>query len=272
MLKLRNAKLTNSVMKNLISLLILLFIWAGSFSQTYTDNTKFAGENYSPRMNFVKTNVTGILLKNYSIQYERVFTKRFSAAISYRNMPEGGLPFRSMILDRMDQDDQEGRDIVNNLMVSNFAITPEIRFYMGKKGYGRGFYIAPFARIAGYEASNFKFNYDDEFGTSQSISLSGEVNAVTFGVMFGAQWSLGKHLVLDWWILGPHAGTGKGDLIGLSTRQLSEFEQNEIRTQLEELDIPMIDKTVTVNSSGATMNTDGLWGGLRAGISFGFKF
>lgn len=114
----------------------LLFIWAGSYSKTYTDNTKFAGEHYRPKMNLVKTNVTGILLKNYSVQYERVFTKRFSASLSYRNMPEGGLPFRSFILDRMEQDDQEGRDIINNLLVSNYSITPEIRFYLGKKGYG----------------------------------------------------------------------------------------------------------------------------------------
>ena len=229
-------------------------------------------ENYNPRMNLVKLNLTGLPLRNYAVQYERVLTKRISAAISYRNMPQGNLPLKSTILDIVGEDDTEAVDIVNNLKISNYAITPEIRFYVGKKGYGRGFYLAPFVRIAGYEASNFKFNYEDENGTTQSISLSGDVNSTTFGLLLGAQWSLSKHVLLDWWILGPHGGNGKGDLIGISTRELSQYEQQEIRDALEELDIPMIEKTVTVNSSGATMNTDGFWGGLRAGISIGIKF
>ena len=90
--------------------------------------------------------------------------------------------------------------------------------------------------------------------------------------MFGAQWALGKHLVLDWWILGPHVGKSKGELIGNSLTPMSTEAQNEIRDALESIDIPLIDKTVTVTANRASVAFDGMWGGLRAGISFGIKF
>jgi hypothetical protein len=50
------------------------------------------------------------------------------------------------------------------------------------------------------------------------------------------------------------------------------MEQNEIREVLEDVDIPLIEKSVEVNSAGAKVNFDGFWGGLRAGISLGIKF
>ncbi|MFA5642453.1 MAG: hypothetical protein WC945_06990, partial [Bacteroidales bacterium] len=171
---------------------------------------------YSPKMNLIKINLTGIPIRNYSGQYERVLNKVISVGLSYRNMPEGNLPFKKQILNSIDDNDTESKHIVNNFRLSNYAITPEIRFYFGKKGYGQGFYIAPFYRNAGYEGSNFDVEYTDDNNKDQIISLSGDIKSNTFGILFGAQWSLGKYLVLDWWILGPHIGGAKGSLIGNS--------------------------------------------------------
>lgn len=244
-------------------------------------NSNYSGEiisspdyanGYKPKMNLVKINLTGLPIRNYSLQYERVLNKVISVGISYRNMPEGNLPFKSQILKRVDVNDLESRNIINNLTLSNYAVTPEIRFYLGKKGYGQGFYIAPFFRNAGYKGNNFDVEYKDENNASQNISLSGDIKANTFGVLFGAQWSLSKHIALDWWILGPHIGKGKGDLIGVSSRPLSASEQADIKATLEDFEIPMVNKTVTVTSQGATINIDGKFGGLRAGILLGFKF
>lgn len=227
---------------------------------------------YTPKKNLVKINLTGLPIRNYSIQYERVLSKVISIGLSYRNMPEGNLPFKNQILKQIDASDIESRNIINSFTLSNYAITPEVRFYLGKKGYGQGFYIAPFFRNAGYKGNNFDVEYKDENNTLQTLSLSGDIKANTFGVLLGAQWSLSKHIVLDWWILGPHIGSGKGDLIGVSSRPLSASEQADIKATLEDFEIPMVDKKITVNSQGATMNLDGSFGGLRAGLLIGIKF
>jgi len=225
------------------------------------------------KKNFFKVNLTAIALKNYSFQYERAFTKTVSVAVSYRTMPNTTLPFKGAIEDAIaEEGDQETIDAIRDLRMENFAITPEVRFYLGKKGWGRGFYIAPFYRYAEFKASNISFEYGDNPAIQNKIALSGKLTANTGGLAFGAQWALGKVVVLDWCILGPHYGGGKGDFSGASGRPLTVTEQQELRRELEDLDIPFSDKTVSVNASGATMKLDGPWAGVRAAISLGIRF
>lgn len=255
----------------LISAFFILFTGSG-YSQLRPAEEYLRKEEVAPKMNLLKVNLTALPLNNFSFQYERVFTKRFSAAISYRVMPQGTLPFKEYIKSQIDSDDPDTDRIIDNFTLSNFAVTPEVRFYLGKKGYGRGFYIAPFFRYSGYTGDNLEFMYDDDNNVEQSVSLKGDIKSSTAGIMFGAQWSLGRHLTLDWWILGPHAGFGKGNLTGVSSRTLSVDEQNQLRENLEDFEIPMVNKTVSVNANGAIVDLDGFWGGVRAGISFGIKF
>ena len=226
----------------------------------------------TPPLNFIKLNLTGLPLKNYSIQYERVIKRKTSFAISFRTMPNTGIPFKKQILDALDPTDTDTKNTIEQLKISNFAITPEFRFYLSKKGYGRGFYIAPFYRYASFTTDNISIKYDNGTGGSNTINLSGKLTSNTGGLMFGSQWALGKHVCLDWWILGAHYGSGKGDFTGKSSVPLTPTEQDDIRTQLNDLDIPLTDKTVTVNASGASMQLSGPWAGLRAGISLGVRF
>ena len=254
-------------MKRLFFLLVLILLpMFKTYGQVVYDNY-----GYKPQMNMVKVNVTSIPIRNYLFQYERVLGKSVSLAISYGTIPEGNIPLKTQILKFTDNDEETER-IFNNFRLTSYSVTPEIRFYTGKKGYGRGFYLAPFYRNSGYEGSNFIVDFEDEFGNNQTINLSGDIKGNTFGILLGAQWALSKHLVLDWWIVGPHYGNGKGSFNGLSSRPLSASEQQDLRQSLEDIDIPMVDKTVSVTANGATMNLDGFWGGVRAGISFGFKF
>jgi hypothetical protein len=90
--------------------------------------------------------------------------------------------------------------------------------------------------------------------------------------LFGVQKFFGERIVLDIWIFGPHIGSGKGDFNGTSTRTLTPDEQDIVRQQLEDLDIPLTDKTIEVNANAASLKLDGLWGGIRGGISMGIKF
>lgn len=231
-------------------------------------------EHKSPvSRNFFKVNLTSILFNNYALQYERVLNKRFSIALSGRLMPEAGIPFRKKILDAVvEEGDTEAENFVRSIRLSNYAITPELRIYLGKKGYGRGFYLAPFYRYAHFEAKNAQLTYTDDNDEDATIDMTGKLSAHTGGLLIGAQWALGKHICLDWWILGAHYGSGKGDFAGISSQPLSANEQADLRTTLEDLDIPLTDKTINVNANGASLKLDGPWAGLRAGLSIGFKF
>lgn len=228
-------------------------------------------ENTGPALNIIKVNLSAIVLKNYSLQFERVLNKKFSAALAFRVMPASTLPFKKQILDAVGND-PDTREVVETFKMSNIAITPEFRFYPGKKGYGRGFYLAPFYRYASFKTSQLIFNYTDGLGGQQSITLSGKLSSNTAGLLLGAQWPLGKMLVLDWWILGPHYGAGNGKFTGLSSQPMNPIEQNDLRTELENLDIPLTRKKVTVDANSATMELDGPWAGIRAGFSLGIKF
>src|SRR5512133_2425114 len=126
-------------MKKLLFLTVLLF--SAILTLNAQDVPSVPEKKQTPQMNFVKVNLTSIALKNYAFQYERVLTKRISVGLSYRTMPSTTLPFKDLIINSMKDADQQTIDAIGSLQVSNTAITPEVRFYLGKKGYGRGFYI-----------------------------------------------------------------------------------------------------------------------------------
>jgi hypothetical protein len=234
-------------------------------------NNKVLDEE-EPARNFIKLNLTSLVFKNYSLQYERVLNKTVSLAASFRTMPKTSIPFKSTILKQVGEDDPDTEEILESLRLNNVAFTPEVRFYVGKKGYGRGFYIAPFYRYAKFNINKFVVDYQSVANVEGNVNLSGDFSAHTGGILFGAQWALGRRLCLDWWILGPHYGGGSGTFAGITNKPLTQDEQNDVRRQLEDIDIPFTDKTVNVNANGASLTLDGPWAGIRAGISFGIRF
>lgn len=254
-------------MKTTCILITVLFMCSVVHAQKPAEETESA--SYANRL---KLNLTAIPLNNYMLQYERVLTRKSAVAISFRLMPESKLPFQSQIKRLVADEDVSIQKTVDQLRMSNYAITPEYRFYFGK-GTAKGFYIAPFYRYASFEATNAFITYQADLpGTEESINLSGDLKSHTGGLLFGAHWNLSKRICLDWMIVGPHFGSGNGNFKGLSSRPLSQSEQQRVRDELEELDIPLTNKTVTVNGQGATLKLDGPWGGLRSGVSLGINF
>ena len=231
-----------------------------------------AGEVAKSPANSIKINLTALTLKNYAVQYERILNKTVSVAVSLRTMPTTSIPFKNLILESIGDDDPDSREVIEKLRLSNFAFTPEVRFYVGRKGYGRGFYFAPFYRYASFKTNNLIINYENSANVTSSLGLSGKLTSNTGGLMIGAQWALGKYLCLDWWILGSHYGTGTGTFAGVPDRPLSPSEQNDLRQELEDLDIPLTEKTVNVNANSASLKLDGPWGGVRGGICLGVRF
>lgn len=265
-------------MKSKHLLFIAAFVCISSQINAQLDSSSTTGvgtkkeKTKTSQRNFVKVNLTALVLKNYSLQYERTLNRKFSFAVAFRIMPESSIPFKGQILKLVGDDDPDTKEAIESFRPSNFAITPEIRFYLSKKGYGRGFYIAPFYRYASFKTNQMVFTYEDNVGAESKINLAGKLTANTGGLLFGAQWLLGRRVCLDWWILGPHFGSGSGSFVGTTSQPMDQSEQNDLRQQLEDLEIPFTDKTVNVNANGATLKLDGPWAGIRAGISLGIRF
>jgi len=226
--------------------------------------------NHPEKENFLKVNITSLPLKNYHVQFERVLSKKVSAALGVRVMPTTGIPLKSLVLDAVG-DDEDTRDLVEKSRLSNFAITPEVRFYLGK-GYGKGFYIAPYYRYTKFSTNNISLTYSASNGPERTVSLNGEMSGHTGGIMFGAQWFLGQSISLDWWIVGAHYGAGNGSFSGTPNVPFTPSEQDEVRRILEDIDVPLIEKNISVTANSIAAKIDGPFGGLRAGILLGFRF
>ena len=236
------------------------------------DKSSAKDEQSKPPLNFIKVNLTGIFLKNYSFQYERAVSRKISLAIAFRTMPGTGIPFKKQILDAVGTNDPDTKNTIERLKISNFALTPELRFYLSKKGYGRGFYIAPFYRYASFTTNDMVFTYQNSLNVSSTINLSGKLTSNTGGILLGIQKALGEHICLDLWIIGAHYGSGNGNFTGVTSQPLTTAEQDDLRTQLNDLDIPLTTKTVSVTANGASLKLDGPWAGIRSGILIGIRF
>lgn len=215
--------------------------------------------------NMVKANLSAFALKGYSVQYERKLSHRFTAALNYSSIPFGTIAFQSTF-----ERYTEGTDInLGKLQLGTSIFTPEVRLYTGKQGAYHGFYLAPYARI-----SNYKMEVPVAFNSAlmeRTALFTGTINNTTGGLMLGSQWSLSKKIYLDWWIVGASIGTAKGNLV--ATTPLNPAEQQELRNQLENIDIPFTKIQYEVNSTGATVTTSGAMAGARGlGINLGFRF
>ena len=254
----------------LTSLVILAIAGAQNVNAQDADSLK----RITGGKNTIKVNLTSIPLGNYSFQYERAIGKKVSLAVGYNFRKESELPFKSSLESLID--DEDTWDQLGSLKTGFSAITPEIRFYMGK-GVCKGFYLAPFAKFATYKAKlpSFEYTFEEningqDVSKTEQIPLAGDIKTVTGGLMLGAQWKLSKLFYLDWWILGPNYGTSKGSISG--TKSLTEDEQKGLSEELEDLEIPLVDSKTTVDSKGARMEFSGPWAGARAGISLGIRF
>lgn len=218
--------------------------------------------------NILKISLSSLAFNNYHFTYERNIFKNISFSISYRSMPKGAIPYQNEIRDQINSNEIN----FDNFLIGNTAITPELRIYFSLHKM-KGFYIAPYARIANFDVT-VPVKYTSN-GTvppaSKEALMDGKIKSTSAGLMIGYQFQLFKKLALDFQIIGGHYGTSKGDLFFAST--LSPFEQQTLRDNLNNLQVDPFKFTSTVSSTGAQINTDGPWAGIRAiNLGLGFRF
>jgi len=239
---------------------------------TYADFQNDYSVSDKPSMNFIKVNLTSLPMKNFSLQYERVFTKRISGAVSFSIMPERGIPIVDQVITLAKFDDPEAEDIIRDLLISSYTVTPEVRFYLGKKGYGTGFYLSLFYRYGHFEASNALIPWTNDADEDITINTGGTITAHTGGFLTGYQWGLGKHMCLDLQMFGLHYGVSSGDFRGVPSSPFSAQDQADIEEEFIKIDSPLIDQKVDASSDEVKMTIDGPWAGIRFAVSLGVKF
>jgi hypothetical protein len=223
-------------------------------------------------MNIVKLNAPDMLIRNFTFQYERVISKNISVAVAFRGMPNGKIPLSGAALNAVGLGFASGFTPLSKIKVNGLAITPEVRFYVGKKGYGQGFYFAPFYRYSQAQLKEISIDYDLTPNSEKLIKLNGKSTVNMGGLMIGAQWFFGERISLDWWIAGLQFGANKGSFSGFTSVPLTTDDQARVLSEINNVDIPFVKKTVTVNANNATVSIKGPWLGVRAGLAIGIRF
>lgn len=216
--------------------------------------------------NILRVNLSSLVLKNYHVTYERALSKKISLSVSYRLMPKGSLPFK----DYFDNSVSGSALQFSGIQVGNSAITPELRIYLGK-GNMKGFYLAPYARFASFDATT-PITYSSS-GNDKTGDFIGRVTSTSAGIMLGWQFNLSKKLVMDLQIIGGHFGSCSGNLALVSVIPLSAQEQTSLQSSLNDIKVDPFDIKSSVNANGANIQVTGPWAGIRgANIGIGFRF
>ena len=234
------------------------------------------GKPSYPR-NSIKLNASSLFLHNYSFTYERMLTRKISFVGGYRFMPKtklGDISVIRKIVERVAEDGDGIKDDMNKITLSNSAFTGELRFYMGRKPGARGFYLSLYGRYA-----QFNIDYDYEYeGNAKNyvIPIKAPVKIWGGGLMVGAQWLICRRVTLDWYIMGGHTGSIKGDATGAADLSgMSASEKADVKDDMESFfnvgDKQYINAAVT--DQGVQARVDGPMFGLRgAGINIGIAF
>lgn len=236
-----------------------------------------SGSDQSFNANHVKINVMALGVKNFSLQYERGLGSKTSVALGVRLQPKGALPFQSTFKRLMESSDDAagennaGADFANNAKMGNWAITPEFRYYLGKKPHS-GFYFAPFIRIASYSL-DWVYQYHESTGSSIDVDLKGKMTTFGGGLLLGTKWNLGKNITLDWWIIGPSISSAKVSLeSNTDLSSLSQADRDELNQSLQDIKFPGGSITSEVRADGVTAKGNFVIPGLRTGICIGYTF
>jgi hypothetical protein len=254
-------------MKSKLLFLLCLTASITTFAQYSDDEAEVPAT-----MNIVKLNVPDMALRNFTFQYERVLTKNISVAVAFRGMPNGKIPLTGTLLNLSGLGFASDFTPIGKIKVNGFAVTPEARFYVGKKGYGQGFYFAPFYRYSQAQLKEISIDYDLTPNSEKLIKLNGKSTVNMGGLMIGAQWFLGERISLDWWIVGLQYGSNKGTFSGFTSVPLTTQEQADVLNEINNFEVPYVKKTVTVDANNAIVNIKGPWLAGRAGLAIGIRF
>ena len=209
--------------------------------------------------NAIKIGGGGLFYGKYSLKYERVVADNKSFQMSFGLLPSRSLP----------SDINEDFDDLNlDNKLSGYSLSPEFRFYTGKKGAPRGFYIAPYFRM-----SEYKFEFGSTFDDVKT-KVDGSYFTVGAGAQLGVHWIISKRISLDWYFIGLGADHNTLKVDFYAQESGIDFEEFEDDINKELSDLPFIgDKVETEGGEDYVKVKTPFWApGIRTGFSIGIVF
>ncbi len=262
--------------------LIFLFIFCTGFSFW-----GMAQQGVEGPKNVVKINLSSLVLNNFGLQYERKLSHKISFGLGFRFMPDGQLPFHNTIKSLINKahssgsgnnnnnnnNDSSFQNAISNSRMGDWAVTAEVRFYFGKKGFARNFYGAPYIRYAQFSL-NIPYTYTDQNNQPHHMDLQGNLTGFGAGLMLGKSFMIKKRVVLDLWILGPFYGPGHANVTATADlSQLSDQDKQNLQSNIQNLKIPTWTINANVTNSGVTATGTGGFIGIRGlGLNLGIAF
>jgi hypothetical protein len=225
--------------------------------------------------NIIKYNFSGLAVKYHAVQFERVISPKQSFAVTAGFSPSTSLPFKERLIELYGNDAQ-ARTAIESTSFQKFTLTAEYRLYVSGKA-PQGFYLAPFARYSKMTMSQH-YSFVDSDNTTHNPLISGNFTGFGGGLLAGAQWTLGKAVVIDLWLAGPFIGTQKASFNGINDRAI--INTAGLEADIEAVDIPLWDLEATVSNqavNGANkavmdVNLTGPFVGIRMlGLTVGIR-
>jgi len=225
----------------------------------------------------IKLNLTQLALTNFSLQYEYGFHKNMSGAIGVSILAPKNIPTQIYTAPSK----AEGWQLPK---FGGFAITPEFRFYPGKKVKHQaphGFYLAPYLRYAKYKLTADYLELYDNGAKTRTYKGTITYGGVNGGLMIGSQWIINKHFSIDWWIIGGGGGAAKfyANVVSDGTLNLTTQEQADLKEDIREnigdlgqfgkgiADIQTTPNSATITIKGVPMQSIRMFG-LNLGYAF----
>lgn len=225
--------------------------------------------------NIIKYNLSGLAVKYHAVQFERVISPKQSLALTLGFSPSTSLPFKDRLIELYGNDAQ-ARTAIESTSFQKFTLTTEYRLYLSGKA-PQGFYLAPFARYSKMTMSQ-NYSFVDSDNTTHNPLISGNFTGFGGGVLVGAQWAMGKSVVVDLWLAGPFIGTQKATFNGVNDKRI--INTAGLEADIEAVDIPLWNLEATVSNqtvNGASravmdVNLTGPFVGVRMlGLAVGIR-
>lgn len=213
-------------MKKYLGLLFFIQISIYSFAQ-------------EERQKVLKVNLSAAVMGTATVQYERILGKRFSLALGVGYRPKSLFPYAKDLEKYVDFADGKidyiSFDNVKKAesKIGMYHITPEIRFYFGRKEAPIGTYLSVFGKYNDFRGDVPVFVDTDYKGVPLRLELpvDTKIQTTSVGLMLGHQFRLGNRFTFDCYIIGAHFG--RVSVHGESNQNLEGFD-DDFRTRLRD--------------------------------------
>ncbi len=255
--------------------IVIILAFTLSFGFIAAQQPEIFNDKYETNnRNILKANLTAPIFNTLSASYEYVLNKKFSLIANFAYMPSlelSQINYQRSFTDFFDVYTAN----IKSLDISTFSITPEFRIYLNN-GYGNGLYLSPYFRYEKFDVNKLLFyiTVDEEVNT---IEANGIAHTNSLGLSLGYQWLLGKkkNIVIDWNIIGTHAGLANSKFKGQYQGELTDDEREDIQYFIDNSSINFLNMKYTAklhDENSIDLNIKSPWVFLRSSVSIGIRF